>query len=81
TILIVTPTELTVLEEEKIKPADLKDEELQHPIVTSSNIQINDEIIQDDPQKPVTESTTKPADHVSTEALTEAPREIIAIPV
>ncbi|CAF4642353.1 unnamed protein product, partial [Rotaria socialis] len=81
TILIVTPTELTVLEEEKIKPADLKDEELQHPIVTSSNIQISDEIIQDDPQKPVTESTTKPADHVSTEALTEAPREIIAIPV
>ncbi|CAF4267753.1 unnamed protein product, partial [Rotaria magnacalcarata] len=87
----ITTTEATKTQEETLEPTAvteeviqkplITEEVLQQPLVTPSHAEIVEDIKEDEHQLIVPEATTESADRVSTDALTDAVREILATPV
>ncbi|CAF4784772.1 unnamed protein product, partial [Rotaria magnacalcarata] len=87
----ITTTEVTKTQEETLEPTAvteeviqkplITEEVLQQPLVTPSHAEIVEDIKEDEHQLIVPEATTESADRVSTDALTDAVREILSTPV
>ncbi|CAF3497813.1 unnamed protein product [Rotaria sordida] len=78
----VPPSEVITTEKERAKPKDIKQEELQQSSITSVAFETIDESRTKDQALPVVDRTQEDlAEHISSEALTEAVREILATPV
>ncbi|CAF5003040.1 unnamed protein product, partial [Rotaria socialis] len=75
---IPASVEVTTISEDRFEPVAAKEEQLLEATFTSAAPEIVEESTNEDQKPAVTEATTEETDHVSTEALTKAVREIIA---
>ncbi|CAF4018485.1 unnamed protein product, partial [Rotaria sp. Silwood1] len=80
TVETVATTELTTTQEERLQPVAVTEEILHQPLVTSTDTEIVEDSKKEDHQPVVLDTTTEFADRVSTDALTDAVREIIGTP-
>ncbi|CAF5163124.1 unnamed protein product, partial [Rotaria magnacalcarata] len=77
----ITTTEVTTTQEETLPAVAVTEEVLHQALVTAADTEIVEEAEKQEHQPVVLEPTTELADRVSTDALTDAVREIIATPV
>ncbi|CAF2147435.1 unnamed protein product, partial [Rotaria magnacalcarata] len=77
----ITTTEVTTTQEATVQPAAVTEDFLHQPLVTTTDTETVEDSKNEDHQPVVLEPTTELADRVSTDALTDAVREIIGTPV
>ncbi|CAF5220978.1 unnamed protein product, partial [Rotaria magnacalcarata] len=77
----ITTTEVTTTQEATVQPVAETEEVLHQALVTAADTEILEDSKKEDHQPVVREPTTELADRVTTDALTDAVREIIGTPV
>ncbi|CAF5149928.1 unnamed protein product, partial [Rotaria magnacalcarata] len=77
----ISTADVTTTQEETLQPVAVTEEVLHQPLVTTTDTETVEDSKKEDHQPVFLEPTTKLSDRVSTDALTDAVREIIATPV